>query len=335
VHRVPAVLDLGVARPGNQLRVPLRVRDRDEPVVRRRGDQRGGGDPVQAALELRIGQERHPGEPGQRGHLPVRRDDGVGVRCAGGPGRRRRRAVEQHLGELRRRQQEEVRDRVLRQPQPGRAEQHERTDAMRSRHGEFGRDPAAERRPDHVRAVQAEGVQHVEVVVDEVVHRLYLGELVGLAEPGVVGRDDVEPARQPLVELGPGARPAGGVQEQQRLTLAVAEQVNTAAGELEILLGRSVRQRATSGSSRSNSILLDPEDGVKTAVGGRLAPEHGPRGNHHGRFHSWFAPPLQSQISNWVPCPPKAVSSRHLPDCGLYKAPSLCGSQTCAPVPLQ
>jgi len=129
---------------------------------------------------------------------------------------------------------------VVRQPQAGRAEQDQGADAVRGGDGELGGDPAPERRPDDVRAVQAEPVHHVQVVVDQVVHRLHLGELVRPAETGVIGRDHVESARQEPVELDPGPRPARGVQEEQRLAFAAAEQVDAAVADLEVLPGRGV-----------------------------------------------------------------------------------------------
>src|SRR5580704_14617906 len=56
----------------------------------------------------------------------------------------------------------------------------------------------------------------------------------------------------------------------------------------------------------------------------------------YGRFHFWLALPVQSQICS---CTPRVVaqfvSSRHLPDCGLYNDPLACGTNTCAPVLLQ
>jgi hypothetical protein len=55
----------------------------------------------------------------------------------------------------------------------------------------------------------------------------------------------------------------------------------------------------------------------------------------HGKVQAWLAPSLQSQISSWVPgLMLNPGSSRHLPDCGLTSAPSDCGFQTGAPVPL-
>jgi hypothetical protein len=62
----------------------------------------------------------------------------------------------------------------------------------------------------------------------------------------VIGRDHVEPGRQQPVELEPGPRPAGRVQEEQRLTLPAAEQVDAAAVEFEEFLSRSVSQLVTS-----------------------------------------------------------------------------------------
>ena len=45
---------------------------------------------------------------------------------------------------------------------------------------------------------------------------------------------------------------------------------------------------------------------------------------------------VQDQIWSWVPgVVDQPVSSRHFPDSGLSRAPSLCGTQTWAPVPLQ
>jgi len=93
--------------------------------------------------------------------------------------------VEQDLGEPRGWRQEEVRDRMIGQPQPGRAQQHERPDAVRCGDREPGRDPAAERGPHHVRRLQPERVEHVEVVVDEVVDPLRIGESSDLPKPGL------------------------------------------------------------------------------------------------------------------------------------------------------
>ena len=68
----------------------------------------------------------------------------------------------------------------------------------------------------------------------------------------MIGRDHIESARQEPVELEPGPRPARGVQEEQRLAFAAAEQVDAAVTELEVLLargvyaGRDLRQRVTS-----------------------------------------------------------------------------------------
>jgi hypothetical protein len=55
----------------------------------------------------------------------------------------------------------------------------------------------------------------------------------------------------------------------------------------------------------------------------------------YGSVQRWLAWPLQSPMIAWVPEPPDPLSARHLPDCGLTRAPFGCGAQVCAPVPLQ
>ncbi len=208
---------------------------------------------MQPAFQLGIAQERCPGEPGEGGQVTVLRQHEVQIRLGGKRGGGDRRVVIEGRNELLRRHEEQVRDRVVRQPQAGRAQQNQGADAVGGGDGEFGGDPATERRPDDVRAIQAEPADHIEVVIDKVVHRLYLGELIGPTETGVVGRDHVESARQELVELQPRPRPAGGVEEKQWLALAAAEQMDPAASELEVLLVRGVRQtcRLLSAPSRS------------------------------------------------------------------------------------
>ena len=59
-------------------------------------------------------------------------------------------------------------------------------------------------------------------------------------------------------------------------------------------------------------------------------------GHQVGRVQDWLAPPVHDQICAWVPgVVDQPVSSRHFPDSGFSSAPSLCGTQTWAPVPLQ
>ena len=173
-----------------------------------------------------------------------------GARPAADAGGGRRRIVKQRRRELGRRHQEHVRDRVVGQPQPRRRQQRERPDQVRRVHGQLGRDPPAERRPDDVRAgspgepaARARAVEHVQIVVDEVVDGLDLGKVVGLAEPGMVGRDHLEPGRrEPRVERKPGPGPARRVQEQHRLARPAPQQAHPPPGQLEELLRR--RRRA-------------------------------------------------------------------------------------------
>jgi hypothetical protein len=101
-------------------------------------------------------------------------------------------------------------------------------------HGQLGRHPAAERVAEHDRALEAEAVQEVEVVVDEVVHALHVLQHVGGAEAGVVGCPDLEALAQVLVQGEPAAA-ARGMEEQQRRSLAAAMQLDLAAADWEHL----------------------------------------------------------------------------------------------------
>ena len=82
--------------------------------------------------------------------------------------------------------------------------------------------------------------------------------------------------------------------------------------------------------------------GLRVVSDGRAEAEHegdrredGEESSLHGSFHGWLALSVQVQIWTWVPAPPKPVSSRHLPEFGFRSSPSDCGTQVCAPVPLQ
>src|SRR5215469_10449429 len=92
-----------------------------------------------------------------------------------------------------------------------------------------------------MRPVEPERIDHVEVVIDEVVDRLDVGKVIGLPKPRMIRRYHVEPrGRQQPVEVMPFSGPARGVQEQQWFALAAAEKVDPSSGQLEVLLGRSV-----------------------------------------------------------------------------------------------
>jgi hypothetical protein len=139
-------------------------------------------------------------------------------------------------------------------------------------HRQLGRDPAAQRPADHVDAFQAEAVEDVEVVVHEIVDRLDLGHVVGAAEPGVVGGDDLEAARQEAVEGEPGSRASRRVQEQQWRPIAAAQDLDRAGSRLEPLVGaldgRSGRRVG------HNCILLLPGGRlVRQSIDGRVRGE--------------------------------------------------------------
>ena len=78
-------------------------------------------------------------------------------------------------------------------------------------------------------ALEAEAVEDVEVVVDEVVHRLDLGQVVGAPEARMVGRHHREAAGEEPEEGVPRAGAAGRVEEEQRRTFAAALDVDRAA----------------------------------------------------------------------------------------------------------
>src|SRR5204863_119858 len=75
-------------------------------------------------------------------------------------------------------------------------------DALGRVDGELGRQPSSQRAADDVHALEPEAVEDVEVVVDEVVHRLDLGHVVGEPEARMVGRHHLE---------APGEEPEEGV----------------------------------------------------------------------------------------------------------------------------
>jgi hypothetical protein len=90
--------------------------------------------------------------------------------------------------------EEDVGRHVAGDAQADRSEQGEPVDALRRMNGDLRGEPAAERSADHVDAIEPEPVEDLEVVVDEVVHRLDLGQIVRAAEARVVWRDHLEVA---------------------------------------------------------------------------------------------------------------------------------------------
>ena len=96
---------------------------------------------------------------------------------------------------------------------------------------------------------------------DEVVDPLGVGKLVGLTEPGMVGRDDLEAGRREQPVKGkPPPGPAGRVQEQHRFPGPAAQQVHPPPGKLkELLRGNHVCHRAASSTGRPALRALRPE----------------------------------------------------------------------------
>jgi hypothetical protein len=169
-----------------------------------------------------------------RRHVAVGLDDRIDVAVHLG---RARRVVQGRGDALLRMHEEDVRDRVIGQPQPDRGHEHELLDARRREHSELRRQPGAEGRADDRRRREAELVEQVVVVQGEVVDGPEGLEVVGGAHAGMVGRDDVEARAQRVVQRRPRAGPAAAVEEQQRRAVAAAEQVDLPARHREPRLG--------------------------------------------------------------------------------------------------
>src|SRR5450756_151947 len=95
------------------------------------------------------------------------------------------------------------------------------------------------------------------------------------------------------------------------------------------------RHRAAAACRHKSDGAGGTETGPRMGRAGHRAREKAGTADY-GKFQTWLAFPVQSQISNWVPgVVDHPVSSRHLPDCGLYSDPLDCGMKTCAAVLLQ
>jgi hypothetical protein len=234
---VPAVLDDLHRRVGYPLGVDVAVLDGHHAVVVGPQHERRRCDTVQPALELGVVEVRRPAVARQAGLVAVGGEDEVHVGLGREHAGRLLGVLEERRDELLGRHEEDVRGHVARDPQPGGTKQREPVDPLGRVDGELGRQPAAERPADDVDALEPEAVEDLEVVVDEIVHRLDLGHVVGAAEPGVVGRHHREAAGQQPEEGVPRARAAGRVEEEERGPLAAPLDVDRAAAELEPFAG--------------------------------------------------------------------------------------------------
>ena len=100
-------------------------------------------------------------------------------------------------------------------------------------------EPAAERQPDHVDPVEAERVEHVEGVEDQVLHALDRLEPFGGAEARVHGQEDPPPSGQEVVDRHPPEGP-GAVEVEERTARAALEELDPPSvdGESPLRAGR-------------------------------------------------------------------------------------------------
>ena len=115
---------------------------------------------------------------------------------------------------------------------------------------ELGGEPAAERQADDVDPVEPEGVQHVERVEDQILHRLDRVEALGSAESRVNGQEDPAPGGETIVDGHPpeGAR---AVEIDERLAPATLEQLDPPPVDGQGALVIRARRRLLPRSARS------------------------------------------------------------------------------------
>ena len=201
------------------------IQSSSAPTTKRRHLQ-----PREPPRQLRV-VVRRPGEAREAGHLAVGVHDVVEVRAVGEvvevfglP------AAEEAGGDALRRHGEEVDERLAGHVEAGGRDQREALDPSRVVDRDIRGDPASDREADEVEAVETQRVGEVSVVEDEIVEaHAPLGRL-GLAEAGMLGRDEVDGSGHLLVERQPHARAAGAVQEDRGLpdTLAAVGHAHVA-----------------------------------------------------------------------------------------------------------
>jgi hypothetical protein len=99
--------------------------------------------------------------------------------------------------------------------------------------GQRGGDPAAERRADDRHPLDAQRVEQVHIVEDEIVDAVEPIGALAVAEAGVIRRDDVEVRRQGVVIGRPHARRELRVQHQQRVAAPAAHDVRSHTAHVE------------------------------------------------------------------------------------------------------
>ena len=109
----------------------------------------------------------------------------------------------------------------------GRCER-QRSKAAGIAHREFRSDPAAQRLPDQMDAVEIELLEKIEIEVREVSDGIEPRRRIRFAKAGMLRDDHVERLRQPRHERQPGSGTAAAVEKQQRTTGTAAHDADAA-----------------------------------------------------------------------------------------------------------
>ena len=181
-------------------------------------------------------------------------------------GDRRRRIVEHELADLRRRHHE----RVAPSARPGTRTPAASTSTRRSTRAGWRSASSAPSQPPSDRPTTStrstlEGVQHVERVEDQVLHRLDRVEPLGGAEPRVHGEEDPAARGEKVVDRHP-PEGAGAVEIEERPAGAALEELDPAAvdGERALAPARGDRFHHVSrspGSDRDGPTIVSTESG--------------------------------------------------------------------------
>src|SRR3954469_22240007 len=110
----------------------------------------------------------------------------------------------------------------------GGRDQRQGCEAAGIAHRKLGGDPATQRLPDQMDAVETEFLEKIEIEVREVGDGVEPWRRVGSAEAGMLRDDHVERRGQPTHEGQPGSGTAAAVEKEHRTTGAAAHDTDAA-----------------------------------------------------------------------------------------------------------
>ena len=154
---------------------------------------------------------------------------------------------------------EDVRDGRARHVKPRRVHEDESADARGMTDGELGGDPAAQTGADQVHGLQAEGVEQIQVVEDQVLDPVDVAASARGRAPRMGRGEDPERSGQRFVKgLRVGHRPVHigqPVQVEERRAVSALVEQHGLAGELQRarLAHRTASRRSSSGNSSAKS----------------------------------------------------------------------------------